>query len=229
MQDKNIFCRWWCSHLHLKTTHTHAHTNAQRHTCHFGVVRSGHCYGNGSAERLMSHREGHCMTQWTIYHQLTNTHICISIDVRTDFGWIPFLNLRRPWFTICTEETLGPHNTRNTRRHTHKVLFWECQQTLHCSLRHRSVWTHLYVYVCSCKCVCLPRVYLAKRWHLGSSSGLSVGVSRPLQDALISLAQAEPGRLPGAQWTVPNGHGGEPVLAEHGGLLINSTRTQAEG
>lgn len=53
-------------------------------------------------------------------------------------------------------------------------------------------------------CECVPRAHLAELRCAGSSCGLSAGgVPCPLQDALISLALAEPGGLPGAQWTVP--------------------------
>lgn len=58
---------------------------------------------------------------------------------------------------------------------------------------------------------------------------VSRGSPCPLQDALISLAQAEPGRLPGAPRTVPKMTRGEPVLALQGDLQRNSTRTQGAG
>lgn len=101
------------------------------------------------------------------------------------------------------------------------------QQAVHCLQSHKSVWKHLCVSMwCVWACASCPlgRAQVC-RVFLWSVSG---GVTCPLQDALISFAQAEPGDLPGAQWTVPKWHGGEPVLAEHEALLINSTRTHKQ-
>lgn len=66
---------------------------------------------------------------------------------------------------------------------------------------------------------CVPCAHLAGLRCAGSSCGLSVGEQTcPLQEALISFAQAAPQALSAAWWTVPKCQGGEPVLLQHGDL-----------
>ena len=80
-----------------------------------------------------------------------------------------------------------------------------------------------------CVSVCVPS-WLSSGVHgscgrTGGDGGVPLSPCPPL-DALISLAQAVPGGMLGAQRTVPKRRGAEPVLTEHGDLLGNSTRTQ---
>lgn len=67
-------------------------------------------------------------------------------------------------------------------------------------------------------------------WPGSGVQALSVGERPyPLQDALISFAQAEPESLPDAQRTVPTRHGDEPVLSQHGNLWKTNTWARVEG
>lgn len=198
----------------LILTHTH-------HSTPFTSVWPGHCHGNRYSERLMSHD---CVNR--LYSQQTHTHFLyynsyedLTLDNQS------LKPLKKPWPTksdflhvSLALWIFGPHAKTNR--------FYSFIVTTGSAL-----FAQPWIWVCPCSVYeCVSRAHLAELRCARSSCGLSAGgIPCPLQDALISLAQAKPGGLPCAQRTVPKWRVGGRVLAEHGDLLRNSTRTQPEG